>query len=144
MEAEGRWRARRARELTEAWASWQRNEPDLPWPYLEALAEILSAFLHKHHATDREVEEALSDLARSLSPILLVSAAPSPLGKALSSAIVPLVQEGKVEGDLLRQAAQALGNWLKGWEIAEDDRRFVRALLGTFPPLEEPGLIHLP
>jgi len=145
VEAEARWRERRSRELAEAWALWQRTNPELPWPYIRALAEILAAFLHKTFATDAEVEQALSDLDQALSPIVLVSSAPSALGKTLSAAIVPLVREGKVEGEKLRAAARALRAWLSGWRSPEDDRRFVRALLGTFPPLpEESGLIIRP
>lgn len=137
VEAEARWRERRSRELVEAWAAWQRANPELPWPYIRALAEILATFLHKTFATDAEVEQALSDLDQALSPIILVSAAPSPLGKTLSSAVIPLVREGKVEGEAVRAAARALKTWLSRWRIPEDDRRFVRALLGTFPPPPE-------
>jgi hypothetical protein len=145
VEAEARWRERRSRELLEAWAAWQRTNPELPWPYIRALAEILAAFLHKTFATDAEVEQALSDLDQALSPIVLVSAVPSPLGKSLSSTIVPLVREGKVEGEAVRTAARALRTWLSTWRIPTDDRRFVRALLGTFPPLaEDTGLIIRP
>lgn len=145
VEAEARWRERRSRELLEAWASWQKANPELPWPYIRALAEVLAAFLHKTFATDAEVEQALSDLDQALSPIVLVSAAPSPLGKTLSSALVPLVQEGKVDGEEVRAAARALKNWLSTWRTPGDHRRFVRALLGTFPPLsEERGLIIRP
>lgn len=145
VEAEARWRARRSRELLEGWAAWERAKPNLPWPYIRALARILADFLHKTFATDAEVERALSDLDQALSPILLVSAAPSALGKALSSAFVLLVREGKVNGEDMRAAARALREWLSGWRLPEDDRRFVRALLGTFPPLaEEPGLILRP
>ncbi|MBC7221970.1 hypothetical protein H5T56_03195 [Candidatus Bipolaricaulota bacterium] len=137
VEAEARWRERRSRELVEAWAAWQRANPELPWLYIRALAEILATFLHKTFATDAEVEQALSDLDQALSPIILVSAAPSPLGKTLSSAVIPLVREGKVEGEAVRAAARALKTWLSRWRIPEDDRRFVRALLGTFPPPPE-------
>lgn len=145
VEAEARWRARRSRELAEGWAAWQKRNPELPWPYIRALAEILAAFLHKHFATDWEVEQTLSDLDQALSPIALISAAPSALGKTLRSAVVPLVREGKADGEKLRTAARALREWLAGWRIPEDDRRFVRALLGTFPPLpEEQGLIIRP
>ncbi|MGC9074606.1 MAG: hypothetical protein ACP5JD_02600 [Candidatus Bipolaricaulaceae bacterium] len=145
VEAEARWRERRSRELLEAWAAWQKANPELPWPYIRALAEVLAAFLHRTFATDAEVEQALSDLDQALSPIVLVSAAPSPLGKTLSSALVPLVREGKVDGAEVRAAARALKNWLSGWRTPGDDRRFVRALLGTFPPLpEERGLIIRP
>ncbi|MCS7240604.1 MAG: hypothetical protein NZ651_05100 [Candidatus Bipolaricaulota bacterium] len=144
-EAEARWRARRSRELAEAWAIWQKTNPELPWPYIRALAEILAAFLHRTFATDIEVEQALSDLDQALSPIILVSKAPSALGKTLSSALVPLAQEGKVDPGELRTAVKALKDWVSRWRIAEDDRRFVRALLGTFPPpSEEPTLIIRP
>lgn len=145
MEAEARWRARRSRELAEAWAIWRKTNPELPWSYIQALAEIIAAFLHKAFATDAEVEQALADLDQALSPILLVSKAPSPLGKSLGSALVPLAQEGKVDAQELRTAVKALKDWVAQWRIAEDDRRFVRALLGTFPPLpEEPNLIIRP
>ncbi len=145
VEAEARWRARRSRELAEAWALWQKAEPQLPWPYIRVLAKLLAAILHQTFAQDAEVEQALVDLDRALSPIVLVSAAPSALGKTLSSTLLPLVQEGKVDGQALRQATQALRQWLSSWRISEDDRRFVRALLGTFPPLpDEPSLILRP
>lgn len=145
VEAEARWRARRSRELAEAWHAWQREAPDLPWPYIQALARILADFLHRTFATDAEVERALRDLDQALSPIILVSAAPSPLGRALSSGLLRLAQEGKVNREELRAAARALAEWLSTWRIPEDERRFVRALLGTYPPLsEEPGLILRP
>ncbi len=145
VEAEARWRERRSRELAEAWHAWERQEPTLPWPYIEALARILADLLHKHFATDAEVERALHDLDQALSPILLVSTAPSPLGRALSSGLVRLVQEGKVEREPLREATRALARWLSAWRIPEDERRFVRALLGTYPPRSgEPGLIVRP
>lgn len=145
VEAEARWRERRSRELAEAWAAWERTEPDLPWPYIEALAKILADLLHKTYATDAEVERALQDLDQALSPIILVSAAPSPLGRALSSGLLGFVQEGKVDRGELREAARALARWLSSWRISEDERRFVRALLGTYPPLsKEPGLIVKP
>jgi len=145
LEAEARWRERRSRELQEAWAAWEKKNPELPWSYIWALAEILAAFLHKHFATDTEVEKALSDLDQALSPIVIISAAPSPLGKTLSAALVPLVREGKADSEKLREAARALREWLSGWRIPEDNRRFVRALLGTFPPQkEEPSLIIRP
>lgn len=145
VEAEARWRARRSRELAEAWSAWERDEPSLPWPYIRALARILADLLHKTFATDAEVERALQDLDQALSPIILVSAAPSPLGRTLSSALLRLVQEGKVEREELRAAARSLARWLASWRIPEDERRFVRALLGTYPPLpEEPGLILKP
>ncbi|MEN3009883.1 MAG: hypothetical protein ABDI20_02690 [Candidatus Bipolaricaulaceae bacterium] len=145
VEAEARWRERRSRELAEAWAAWERAEPHLPWNYIEALARILADLLHRHFATDAEVERALHDLAQALSPIIVISAAPSPLGRLLSAGLVRLVQEGKVNREELREAARALARWLASWRLPEDDRRFVRALLGTFPPLSEPsGLILRP
>lgn len=145
LEAEAHWRERRSRELQEAWATWEKKNPELPWPYIWALGEILAAFLHKNFATDAEVEQALFDLDQALSPIVIISAAPSPLGKTLSAALLPLVREGKADSEKLRQAARALREWLSGWRIPEDNRRFVRALLGTFPPKKtEPSLIIRP
>lgn len=145
VEAEARWRERRGRELAEAWAAWQRANPELPWPYLRALAKVLAAILHETFATDAEVERALADLDEALSPIVLVSAAPSPLGKTLSQVFLELVQEGKVGRDEVREAARALKTWLSSWRIPEDERRFVRALLGLFPELpEDSGLIIRP
>ncbi len=145
VEAEARWRARRSRELGEAWAAWQRAHPELPWPYVEILAEVLATLLHETFATDAEVERALDDLDQALSPILLVSPAPSALGKTLSLIFLRLVGDGKIERDPVREAARALGKWLAAWRLPEDDRRFVRALLGTFPPRsQEPHLILRP
>lgn len=145
VEAERRWRARRSQEFLEAWSAWQKAHPELPWPYLQILARVLAAILHETFGTDAEVERALVDLNQALSPLVFVSAAPSPLGKTLSSVFQKLVGEGKLEREPLREATQALGQWLSTWRLDQDNRRFVRALLGTFPPLpKEPDLILRP
>lgn len=145
VEAERRWQARRSQEFLEAWNAWQKAHPELPWPYLWILAKVLAAILHETFATDTEVERALVDLDQALSPIVFVSAAPSPLGKSLSSSFLKLLEEGKMEREPLREAVRALGQWLGTWRLVEDNRRFVRAVLGSFPPLpEEPALILRP
>ena len=66
---------------------------------------------------------------------------PPPLGRVLAEeGFLPLVREGKVEGEKLREAVQAIGRWLEGYRSPADPLRFVRGLLGLLPPRpEEPG-----
>jgi hypothetical protein len=150
LAAEERLRARRARELVQAWTAWRRELDaagrEITWSYVEALAEALAAILHREPADDAEVEAALVHLAQSLSPVVMVGPAPPPLGRILVDLFGPLRQKGEVDGDKLRGAAQAVADWLGCYRSPEDEKRFVRGLLGAFPPPpeEEQGLIVRP
>ncbi len=149
-QAEERLREKRAQELTRAWAVWYRDLVSAGsegiWPHVELLAEALAALLHRGLATDFEVEGALRHLDQALSPVVLVSSPPSPLGRALvDEGFLPLVQEGKFDREKLRRAAQALSVWLAAYR-SDDPLRFARGLVGLFPPVPEPppGLIVRP
>lgn len=149
--AEGRLQERRARELERAWAAWYRELAVAGkggiWPHIEVLAQALTAVLHRGPTTDGEVEAALRYLDQALSPIVLVPASPPPLGRILAEeGFLPLVDEGKVEREKLREAVQAVIEWLPTFRSVEDPLRFVRGLRGLFAPLprEEPGLIARP
>lgn len=149
--AEERLRERRARELERAWALWYRDLAqagrERVWPHIEILAEALATILHRTVATDAEVEAALRYLDRALSPLVLVPTSPPPLGRVLAEeGFLPLVREGKVEGEKLREAVQAIAGWLADYRSPDDPLRFVRGILGLLPPRpEEPeGLIVRP
>lgn len=149
--AEERLRERRARELEQAWALWYRELSQAGreriWPHIEVVAEALAAILHRVATTDAEVEGALRYLDQALSPLVLVPSSPPPLGRALAEeGLLPLMREGKVDGERLREAVQTLVSWLEGYRSAKDPLRFVRGLLGVLPPRpEEPqGLIVRP
>ncbi|HAZ27398.1 TPA: hypothetical protein DCY65_00140 [Candidatus Acetothermia bacterium] len=149
--AEEKLRERRARELDRAWAVWYRelvsSGEERIFTYVEALAKTLALLLHREAAPDAEVEAALRHLDRSLSPVVLVSTAPPPLGQMLAEdLLLPFVRDGKADGERLRKAAQALSSWLSTYRSPDDPLKFVRGLLGTFPPppAEAQGLIVLP
>lgn len=149
--SEERLRERRARELERAWATWYRDLAaegrEGLWPYVEILGEALSVLLHRALVPDAEVEDALRHLYRALSPVVLVPASPPPMGRALAEeGLLVLVREGKLDGGELRAAVQGLVGWLGGYRLAADPFRFVRGLLGLFPPqpAEPEGLIVRP
>ncbi len=149
--AEERLRERRARELERAWALWYRelagSGDDGIWPHVEVLAQALAALLHWEAASDDEVEAALRHLDQALSPVVLVPTPPPPLGRMLAEeGFLHLVREGKMDGEQLRKAVQALAAWLETYRSPDDPLRFVRGLLGLLPPLPEepPGLILRP
>jgi len=149
--SEDRLRERRARELGQAWAAWYRTLSaegrEGLWPYVEILTEALAALLHRAPVPDSEVEDALRHLDRALSPVVLVSPPPSPLGRALAEeGFLILVREGKIDGAELRAAVQVLVGWLASYRVAGDSLRFVRGVLGLFPPraVEPQGLIVRP
>lgn len=149
-QAEQRLREKRAQELERAWALWYRDlsssGSEAVWPHVELLAEALAFLLHRGMATDPEVEGALRHLDQALSPVVLVSTPPSPLGRALAEeGLLPLVKEGKFGREDLRKAAHALSEWL-GTYRSDDPLRFARGLLGLFPPQpQQPqGLIVRP
>lgn len=137
-QAEERLREKRAQELQRAWALWYRDLASAGseglWPHVELLAEALATLLHRGLATDPEVEGALRHLDQALSPVVLVSTPPSPLGRALAEeGFLPLVKEGKFDREKLRKVAHALSDWLAAYR-SDDPLRFVRGLLGLFPP----------
>ncbi|HOD73690.1 MAG TPA: hypothetical protein PKM13_04025, partial [Candidatus Bipolaricaulis anaerobius] len=117
------------------------------WPHVELLAEALAALVRDGGGTDAEVEGALRHLDRALSPVVLVPTPPPPLGRALAEeGLLPLVQEGKLDGEGLRKAVQAFVAWLAAYQAPDEPLKFVRGLLGLFPPLppEPAGLIVRP
>ncbi len=139
--AERHLRERRARELVQAWTEWQGRlsadgQEDL-WPYVEALAQLLADMLHRNDADDEHVESAVAFLAQTLSPITIVGAAPPMLGRMLAETLLPLVQEGRLSAPRLRDAAQALSDWLGAYRSTADTHRFVHGLLGLIPPQQE-------
>lgn len=149
--SEDRLRERRARELERAWAAWYRDLAaegrEGIWPYVEILGEALAVLLHRALVSDTEVEDALRHLDRALSPVILVSASPPPLGRALAEeGLLVLVREGKLDGGELRAAVQGLLSWLGGYRLTADPFRFGRGVLGLFPPrpAEPQGLIVRP
>ena len=96
---------------------------------------------------DVEVEGALRHLDRALSPVVLVPTPPPPLGRALAEeGLLPLVQGGKLDGEGLRKAVQAFVAWLAAYQAPDEPLKFVRGLLGLFPPLppEPAGLLVRP
>ncbi|MDD2912328.1 MAG: hypothetical protein PHF77_02215 [Candidatus Bipolaricaulis anaerobius] len=149
--AEERLRERRARKLERAWVLWYRelasSGEEGIWPHVELLAEALAALVRDGGGTDAEVEGALRHLDRALSPVVLVPTPPPPLGRALAEeGLLPLVQEGKLDGEGLRKAVQAFVAWLAAYQAPDEPLKFVRGLLGLFPPLppEPAGLIVRP
>lgn len=149
--AEERLRERRARELERAWVLWYRelasSGEEGIWPHVELLAEALAALVRDGGGTDAEIEGALRHLDRALSPVVLVPTPPPPLGRALAEeGFLPLVQEGKLDGEGLRNAVQAFVAWLAAYQAPDEPLKFVRGLLGLFPPLpsEPAGLIVRP
>lgn len=149
--AEERLRERRARELERAWLSWYRELAGAGreeiWPHVEVLAEALAALVRREGATDAEVEGALRHLDQALSPVVLVPTPPPPLGRALAEdGFLHLVRSGKLDREKLRAAVQAFAAWLAGYRSPDEPVKFVRGLLGLFPPLPEepPGLIVRP
>ncbi|HDI11416.1 MAG TPA: hypothetical protein ENF77_03705 [Candidatus Acetothermia bacterium] len=150
LAAERNLRERRARELSKGWALLvsylrQAGKGHL-LPYLEVLREALARGLHELDATDTEVAAALDYCARKLSPIELLERPPSPLGKALEEAFLPLVRSGKLDGEVVREAMRTLAEFVEHFSRGDDERRFVRGLLGLYPPppKEKPGLILRP
>lgn len=150
-QAEDRLRERRARELERAWAVWYRELAaagrEGTWTHVELVGEVLAALLRRGLVPDPEIEAALHHLDRSLSPVVLVSSPPSPLGRALAEdGLLVLVREGRLDAEELRRAVQGLAEWLGTYRSSEDPFRFGRGLLGLFPPrrAEPPGLIVTP
>lgn len=151
IQAEGRLRERRARELERAWALWYGELAaagrEGVWPHVELVGEALAALLHRGLVPDAEVEAALHHLDRSLSPVVLVAGSPTPLGRLLAEeGFLVLVREGRLDREEVRRAVQELLKWLEGYRSAGDPFRFGRGLLGLFPPPPpaKPGLIVRP
>ena len=147
--AERRRRERKARELEQAWREFEealarRGMEDL-LTYMEVLKYALAQLLHHHLAQDADVAAALRHLARRLSPIELVEPYSPKLGELLEQGLLPLVREGKLHPQGLREACEGLAAFLEHFSH-EEPERFVTALLGTYPP-EEPdrsGIILRP
>lgn len=137
--AERSLRERRARELERGWRRFkavlaERDREDLI-PLLDVLKEAIAQGLHQiPDVTDLDVVSALEYCARKVSPIEILEAPPSILGKALEEALMPLVRAGKLDAGFLREGLRALAAFADAFRGDEDEKRFVRALLGTYPP----------
>jgi len=141
MTAERHIRERRAQELAAALGALQQElaagGDTETWPYVEVLAEVLAALLARHEAEDVEVSAALADVDQALSPIALVGASPTLLGRALIETIGAALQSGRLSAPKVRDAAQRLHTWLEGYRTPDAPRRFVDGVLGLFPPRPE-------
>lgn len=148
--AEVRLRERRAKELKRAWRIWYRELAGAGregiWPHVEVLAQALATLIRREGATDAEVEMALRHLGQALSPVVILSAPTPPLGRALAEdGFLRLVRSGKLDGERLRVAVEAFVTWLAAYRSTDEPVKFVRGLLGLFPPVpEEEGLIVRP
>ncbi|MCD5407681.1 hypothetical protein LR090_00165 [Candidatus Bipolaricaulota bacterium] len=147
--AERRRRERKARELAQAWQEYEealaRRGMEGLLPHLEVLKYALAQLLHRYPFQDADVAAALGYLARRLSPIELVEPYVPKLGELLERGLLPLVREGRLHPQGLREACEGLAAFLDHFSRKEPDR-FVTALLGTYPP-EEPedsGIILRP
>jgi len=147
--AERRRRERKARELARSWREFEealvRRGMEEVLPYLEVLKYTLAQLLHHHPAQDADVAAALRHLARRLSPVEPVELFSPKLGELLEQGLLPLVREGRLLPQGLREACEGLAAFLERFSREEPDR-FVTALLGTYPPEgpERPGIILRP
>jgi hypothetical protein len=115
---------------------------------LEAL--VLRASQQFRAVADAEIEIALDDLHRSLSPLELVSSAPGPLSRRLLEEVEPLVQEAG--SDRVRELVDRIRRVLKRVRDPEAPRAFLHGLSAYADPalLPEPpaprssGLIITP
>lgn len=148
--AERHLRARRAEELAQAWEDWQglleEQEMEALLPYLELLRWMVAQHLHRRPAEDALVQSSLEYLARRLSPIEVLEPSPPELGELLVRGFLPLVEQGRVDPDRLREASEALAAFVELFSREDDPSRFVRALLGTYTKVEPspPSLILHP
>jgi hypothetical protein len=131
-------RERLGRELSKEWDRFtgylrEREEGHLI-PMLEILREALANGIHKLDVTDDEVIVALEYCAQRLSPIELMERPPNILGRALEETLVPLVQSGRLDRELVREALKALAGFVEYFRQESDDKRFVQGLLGLYPP----------
>ena len=139
--AEEKLREKRAKELSREWerlfAFLREKGRDRLIPLLDILREGIANGLYDMDATDAEVVAALEYCASKLSPIELLERAPNLLGRALEEALLPLVQAGKLDRELTREALRALAEFVEDFSSEKDERRFVRGLLGLYPPPRE-------
>lgn len=154
--AERHLRTRLAQQLEKAWEEFEdllaEREMDDLIPYMEALKYIIAQYLHRIPADDAEVQAALEYLDRSLSPIELIEPAVPKLGKFLAEASSSWIERGWVDQELLRKSANGLAAFVEHFakkrpsSKGDESRRFVEALLGTYPKEEPqpPGLIARP
>ncbi|MGY4706869.1 hypothetical protein ACVNPS_03820 [Candidatus Bipolaricaulota sp. J31] len=131
-------REKLGRELTKEWERFtgilrEKGDGHLV-PMLEILREALANGIHRLDVTDDQVIAALEYCAQRLSPIELLERAPNILGRALEETLVPLVHSGKLERDLAREALRALAGFVEYFNRGSEERRFVEALLGLYPP----------
>ncbi len=131
-------REKLGRELTKEWERFtgvlrEKGDGHLV-PMLEILREALANGIHRLDVSDDQVVAALEYCAQRLSPIELLERPPNILGRALEETLVPLVQSGKLERDLVREALKALAGFVGYFSQGTEEGRFVEALLGLFPP----------
>ncbi|NOX44675.1 MAG: hypothetical protein GXO72_02910 [Caldiserica bacterium] len=130
-------REKLGRELSKEWNRFTellREKEGHLVPLLEILREALANGLHRLDATDAEVIAALEYCAQRLSPIELLERPPNILGRALEETLVPLVQSGKLDRELAREALRALADFVEHFTRGSDGARFVEGLLGIYPP----------
>ena len=132
---------RRGRELSKEWErllSYLREKGKGHLiPMLQVLRESLAQGVHKLDVTDEDVIAALDYCAQQLSPIELLERPSNILGRALEETLVPLVQSGKLDRDLAREALEALAAFVEYFSEEGDGKRFVHGLLGLYPPPKE-------
>jgi hypothetical protein len=132
---------RRGQELSKEWEKLlvylrEKGKGHLV-PMLQVLRESLAQGIHKLDVTDEDVIAALDYCAQRLSPIELLEQSPNILGRALEETLVPLVQSGKLDRDLAREALEALAGFVEYFSEGSDGKRFVHGLLGLYPPPKE-------
>ena len=103
---------RRGQELSKEWEKLlvylrEKGKGHLV-PMLQVLRESLAQGIHKLDVTDEDVIAALDYCAQQLSPIELLERPPNILGRALEETLVPLVQSGKLDRELTREALETL------------------------------------
>lgn len=131
---------RRGKELSRDWerlaAHLREKGREHLVPMLQVLRESLAQGVHKLDADDAGVIAALEYCARKLSPIELLEHAPNILGRALEETLVPLIQSGRIDRELVREALEVLAGFAEYFsgKDEKDGKRFVHGLLGLYPP----------
>jgi len=101
--------------------------------------------------TDADVEVALTELTIRMSPIELVTQAPSLLGRLLWEELAPQLEEGRLLRELLKEGLTRLAKMVASLREPEVPRAFLQGLFahleGLFPEeeqQEQSGLIVTP
>ncbi|UCF10067.1 MAG: hypothetical protein JSW65_08425 [Candidatus Bipolaricaulota bacterium] len=90
---------------------------------------LVHALSQEQHATDGDAERALHELEARLSPIEIVSAATTPLARALLSAVEEVVTGGGGSKEMVREAIPRALRILDALRDEESLRAFVRGLV---------------